>query len=308
MNKKEGWWVNLEYIIGIDGGGTKTEAIAYDILGNELCRAYTGFGNLSVKKDVAIKNIIESINEVQNKLKSNNCVYICLGLAGVESGNNKETIEREITKRFNTNVLALNDADIALAALLKGQDGVLTISGTGSICYGKHKDRSERSGGWGHLIGDEGSGYYISIEAIKKMALDYDNNEPISNLSHSILKHLNLNNPEEIKGFVYNSSKAEIAALAPVVVKCANENDVYAKGILYNSGMELAKCTERVCNKLEINEGFKVGIKGSILTKVNNVRSVFESYLKSKFKNIEIINEDISPAKGSYYIALKNLK
>lgn len=292
----------MKYIIGIDGGGTKTEAVAYDLEGNELYKVQGGAGNLSSDAGSALSNILDTINKCRDELKGDECVFIALGLAGVESGNNKEIVYQALKKEFNTEIKVMNDADIALAALLKGEDGILTIAGTGSICYGIHNNKSARAGGWGHLIGDEGSGYYIAMEAIKNMASREDDLMPLDNLSNNVLQALSLKSPQQIKGFVYSKGKAEIASLATVVVKTAESGDKASINILKNAGRDLARISLQVCNKLNLKSNVKIGIIGSVLNKCTIVKSSFEKELTKSLDGFKIIHGNTSPTLGGYYL------
>lgn len=292
----------MKYIIGVDGGGTKTEVIAYDLSGKELYKTQGSYGNLSVNAEEALNNIVNTIGGCVSKFKEDECVFIALGLAGVESGKNKEIVTEKLKECFKVEVETINDADIALAALLKGEDGILTIAGTGSICYGICKNNKARAGGWGHLIGDEGSGYYISMAAIKHMSKRDDEGFSLDFLSKSILSKLSLSSAQDIKGFAYTSSKAEIAALATVVVKCAEAGDQIAINILQEAGRALAITTWEVCKKLELDKGVNIGIVGSVLKKCSIVKQSFEGELSNRLQSFNIVSEDTSPAMGAYYI------
>lgn len=301
----------MSYIIGIDGGGTKTEAIAYTLEGQQLCRALTGFGNVLMDKKEAIKNIITAIDEcnlkIANSLENNNCLAIYLGIAGGESEEVNSFVTRALSDKYGVKVKLVNDAVIALAALLKGEDGILTISGTGSISYGISQGKIKTAGGWGHLLGDEGSGYFIAIEALKLMALDEDMDKKVSNLSKELLRAMRVDNRKDIINFVYNQTKREIAALVPVVVSLAQQGDSEAIEILKRGGRELAKTTLIVYESLDFKGHVAIGIKGSILTKVSMVREEFENTLKERIGEFTIVNEEVSPTLGSYYMALKEL-
>jgi N-acetylglucosamine kinase-like BadF-type ATPase len=297
----------VKYIVGVDGGGTKTEAVAYSLDGKVLGRGVAGFGNIILEFEEALYNINKAIDkcikEVDVIEDNNKCVYMFLGIAGVESGNNIEKVEKILHKKYGVSIKVTNDADIAHAALLKGEDGILTISGTGSISYGIYNGKKGRTGGWGHILGDEGSGYYIAMQAFKNITLEDDCNLPISPLSKTIMKKLNINEPNDIKGFIYSSNKAQIAAFVPLVAAMANKNDKESIAILKNAGKELAVNTERLYRKLNISGQIKIGIKGSILTEIKIVREEFENYLKTNLETVVIVNEKVSPTKGAYYLA-----
>ncbi|MGH4051419.1 MAG: N-acetylglucosamine kinase [Clostridium sp.] len=296
----------MNYIIGVDGGGTKTEAVAYSLEGKELGKGRSGFGNLLLNFKQALKNIInavelckDGINEYGGNL---DCLCIYVGLAGLETIGYKEKIENVLKEKFNCKVEVCNDAEIAHAALLKGKDGIMTISGTGSICYGLYKGKRDRTGGWGHILGDKGSGYYIALEAFKKMAFEEDSGLEKSKLTLAIMSKLNIDNVNDIKEFIHSENKGEIASYAQLVVELANIFEVNSVNILRKAGEDLAIMTERLYKKLEINEPINIGVKGSILTEVSLVREEFSNYLQAKLSDVTIIMEDISPTKGACYL------
>lgn len=297
----------MNYIIGVDAGGTKTEAIAYSLKGDELTRADTGYGNMVLNKAAALNNIVKAIEICMNNLESKKPMAIYLGIAGVEAGDNKTLVEKAIKEKIDTNIMVLNDAEIALEALLEGEDGILTIGGTGSISLGRYKGKRASAGGWGHLLGDGGSGYFVSIEAFKNMIMEEECNIIKSKMSKKILEELSLNNVQEIKGFIYSSTKAEIASFTPLIVQMANNGERNAIEILKRAGIELAVNTERLYNRLNFKGTVKVALKGSVVTKIEIVREEFEKYLRNVIDDLIILDEDISSAKGAYYLAIKDL-
>ena len=300
--------VNVEYVIGVDGGGTKTEAVAYDLIGNKIAEGTSGFGNIVVDKEDGLKNIEISILKCIKDLDESKCLHIYAGLAGAETGNNKEIIKSYIEERFPISVTVVSDADLAINALLKGKDGILTISGTGSISYGKKGEETFRAGGWGNILGDEGSGYFIAVEAIKKMVNDKDNGQDLSYLSKKILEALKLKDIKAMIKFVYSSNKGEIASLVPVIVDAAESGDESAIRILKESGVHLAKVTYKTYKLMGLSEEITIAIKGSILTKIGLVKESFINKLSNLIGEYKIVDEDISSAKGAYYMALKDLK
>ncbi|MFL0247214.1 N-acetylglucosamine kinase [Candidatus Clostridium stratigraminis] len=302
----------MRYIIGVDGGGTKTESIAYNLEGEEVGRGYGGFGNALLGFDKAIENIELSmkncIKGVEEGHYDASCVFIYLGLAGIEAESVRSKLEKTLNGDFNLPVKAVNDAEIALASLLKGEDGILTISGTGSISYGLYNGRTERSGGWGHLLGDEGSGYHIAINAFKNMIFEKEHNLPASPLSKAIMEKLSIEKPENIIDFIYSSGKGDIASFVPIVVKQAEEGDEIAEEILIKAGKDLAEMTYNLYKKLSFKNEVAIGIKGSILTKVKLVRNSFEEALRERIGSFSIVDEEVSPAKGAFYLAKKLLE
>ena len=280
----------MKYIIGVDGGGTKTEAVAYDLNGNLLSRSISGYGNILINEEKALNNIKESIEKCTKGLNKSECVYIYAGIAGSTAGNGKEIIKEYI-----------QDADLALSALLKGKDGFLTIAGTGSICIGKISGKSIRAGGWGHLLGDEGSGYYIGIQALKSIAYEKDNGQLKSEFTDRILNKLGCKRELDIINFIYNTDKAHVAAIVKLVIQLAKENDSTATQILINAGEELGEMTLRAIKQSGLKENIKIGISGNIIRKIEIVKANFIKYLDMNLGNYSIYDEDISPTLGAYY-------
>ncbi|MCY6959934.1 BadF/BadG/BcrA/BcrD ATPase family protein [Clostridium brassicae] len=295
----------MDYVIGVDAGGTKTEAIAYDLSGKQLTMSVTGFGNLVLKKDEAINNILEAIGNCISRLGKEGLKKIYVGAAGMEVGDNADIIYKSVTEKFDIDVVVINDGELALKAVLKGEDGILTIAGTGSICIGIQDNIKERCGGWGHLLGDEGSGYSIAIKAFKKMIYEKECNLEKSKLHKEILKELNIESVDDIVGIVYSSTKDKIASLTTLISKLSEEGEENAISILKEEGKLLAITTERVYNRLNFNNKCIIGIKGSVIENSKVLRQAFDEYLLSNLKNIEIVQEDISSTKAAYYMYLK---
>ncbi len=292
----------MEYIIGIDGGGTKTETVAFNLKGEEIKRVYTGFSNLVMGQQEALKNIIDPIKECIKELGREGLEGIYLGLAGVEVGKNKDIVKNEIERYFQITPEVKNDSQLALKALLRGKDGILVVAGTGSIAYGINKGKEEGCGGWGHLLGDEGSAYGVAIEAIKRLTYEADCGLERSNLAENIYNVLKVKDINDVIGFVYGNGKNEIAALTPVVNKLAQDGDKMAIEILEVQGQKLGETTYRLCKKLGYETRVNIGLVGSTIKKCEILKAAFIRYIGKKMQQVTIIDEDISMAKGAYYM------
>ncbi len=299
----------MKYIIGVDGGATKTEAVAYSLEDQEIGSGYSGFGNILLNFDEAVKNIINAIQQCINSLKEQNrpgeCLGIYLGIAGIEVSDNIEKVETLLKEEFYCKVLGLHDSQLAHAAILKGEDGIITISGTGSVSYGLFKGKQARTGGWGHILGDEGSGYAIALAAFKRMTLEEDAGWVRSELTQTIMSKLNSDQVNDIKEFIYSASKGEIAAFTSIVVELAKAAEINSVNLLKQAGKDLAIMTERLYKKLGINESINIGVSGSILSKVDIVREEFKSCLERDLESVNIIAEDVSATQGACYLHRK---
>ncbi|HEK9102638.1 ATPase [Bacillus pfraonensis] len=294
----------MKYMIGVDGGGTKTEAIAFDQNGREIAKSMNRFGNVLLDYEKAVSHIMEAINQCQQSLSKENCVCICLGLAGVKSIDMNVLKERLKTK-YQTNIEIYDDAVIAHAALLGGNDGILTIAGTGAICLGKKGEKYKYSGGWGHILGDEGSGYWIALQALKKMTIQYDKGAQFCNLSTAIQNEVPIHTPFDIKQLVYSSQKDQVAAIAPLVIEEARKGNDDALKIILKASEELAKITVDVYKKMSFEVPISIAVKGGILCSAPEIYAEFKRCCKKYMNEINFIQNEISSAKGAYFLAAK---
>ncbi len=294
----------MDYIIGVDAGGTKTEAVAFLLNGDAVSKSISGFGNLLSNREQALNNIEESINNIVLELGIDGLKGIYVGAAGAEVADNQFIIQERLINKFGTRTKIMNDGQIALKAKLQGEDGMLVIAGTGSIVIGIKEGKTAKCGGWGNLIGDEGSGYKIAIDAIKQMIKEYEENIKESVLSKKIKEYLNITSVNEITKFVYSSTKDDIAALAPIVSQLAENGDNVSIEILKKEAESLVYTVENLYKKLKFEE-CKIAVVGGVIKKSVVFRSMFEELLTTRLNILEIIDNEVSPAKGAYYIHIK---
>lgn len=294
----------MRYVIGVDSGGTKTQAVSYDVEGNELYASTTGFGNVLMDREKAMKNLVDAVDGAVGDLEGSPTV-IYMGIAGVVEGGDKTAdLEAYFSTKYDCPVLVVNDSKLAASAILQGEDGILVISGTGSNCYGRHEGEECFTGGWGHLLGDEGSGYFIAKEAVRGILDEADRGKKPDLLSSMVLEYLHT----EVNGVIdrfYAMNKGEVAALVPVVVEAWMKGSGKADFILKEAGRELGKLVERTCKKLGITSHVAIGLTGSVVRRIEYVRENLEAFLKEKKIVYTIYNDEASPAKGAYYLALK---
>ena len=180
-------------IIAIDGGGTKTLGVLYTKDGKELRRTIKGMCNISVDFDLSISNLINTIQDLICDFSTNDIEIIQIGLAGYINQEITQKIEKQLHEKFEIPCNVVLDADIALYSIKKTDlvDTVLIIGGTGSIIAYEYEDNIKYIGGYGHLLGDEGSAYHLVINSIKKLLLKLEENNIPNRFDKELLKIFN---------------------------------------------------------------------------------------------------------------------
>lgn len=256
------------FYLGIDGGGTKTLAIVVDTHGIERGRAVGGSANYSaIGLECAVGHVVAAAAEAARAAGAQlPLASAWLGLAGVDRPADSEILLPHF--RSLASVIHLtNDAELLLSAL-PGRAGVALIAGTGSIAVGRNTaGAATRAGGWGHILGDEGSGYDIGRRALMAATRFADGRGEPTLLLPRILRAWNLTAANELIGRVYHGEdKATIAQLAPLVLQTAREDDPAARRIVRRAALELALAAVTVGNRLTIHATpLPIAIGGSLL-------------------------------------------
>ncbi|HEY1388746.1 MAG TPA: BadF/BadG/BcrA/BcrD ATPase family protein [Ktedonobacterales bacterium] len=267
----------IPLFLGIDGGGSKTLAVIVDAVGNERGRGIAGSSNHEV---VGLKRAIAAIHEAVGKATDAAHTDLPLtaawiGLAGIDHPRDVALLTPAV-RSFAGSVQITNDAELILSALAR-QVGVAVISGTGSIALGRDAQGTlVRVGGWGHVLGDEGSGFSIGREALQCAVRAADGRGPATALLDSILKHWQIPEPEALLKRVYPTfDKTAIAALAPMVLALARAGDPVACRIEARAAHELALAVMAVARRLGFVAGpLPVAFGGGVLIHEEQLRAL----------------------------------
>jgi N-acetylglucosamine kinase-like BadF-type ATPase len=299
----------MEYIIGLESGGTKSELAAYDLEENLIFEKSGGYGNPSVNVEQTIDNISNLIEDCLENLKTEKCIYLAVGMAGADTGDFKEILHNHIKRKFCIDNVILNDAEITVKAYLKNEDGIIAIAGTGSSVYVQRNNEGKVIGGWGHILGDKGSGYHTVIEALKRMAAQIDNSLELDELSTEIVKEIlgrSTNSKKEIteivprvvKKFVYDNPKKAVASLFPIIVNLADKGNYVAVKLLQDAGVYLAETTLAAINEFNGDEVIKIGLKGGVFHNSNVVLESYKSEVSKYRTNCLFISKDMTVTKA----------
>jgi N-acetylglucosamine kinase-like BadF-type ATPase len=242
------------HVLGIDAGGTKTVCLLADENGIVLAEARGGGANLQAVGELEVEKVLHHVMETAIGDREIRPEAICLGIAGVDRPQDADAVSG-IMKRigFKVRTLVVNDALVALTAGAGDAPGVVVIAGTGSIAYGRNANgRAARAGGWGHILGDEGSGFWIGRRALAAVMRQSDGRGPTTRLTELILQRMGLTAPAELIHEVYdrNVRQQGIAALAPLVQQAHDAGDAVASGILERAARELVAAAASVISRL----------------------------------------------------------
>mmetsp|Transcript_16023 Transcript_16023/g.48133 ORF Transcript_16023/g.48133 Transcript_16023/m.48133 type:complete len:342 (+) Transcript_16023:50-1075(+) len=299
-------------VVGVDGGGTKTIAVCLALSTSDaspssspvvLGRAKTGPSNQnSVGKEVAKKAVQTAILQA---LTNANCELshvcgVCLCMSGVDRPCDVELTSawvRELLGGQHTScqIRVHNDAYGPLAAGTGGElYGVVLIAGTGMIAFGVKDDgqRTERTGGWGPLLSDRGSGYWIGASILEAVVRATDGLGPKTQLVEAVLEHLQLPNVPALIGWIYtDTSWDRIASLAVLAFSLFSKDEVATK-ILLDAGDHLAEYVEMVATRLGFTKetSFPIVLSGSIVcSEFSPVRDRMNDKLSALFPNATVI-------------------
>lgn len=298
------------YIVGVDGGGTKTLGVLFKEDGTIQKRVEYGFSNFRVDKAIAKDNLISTIDDVVQDIDVNNIDIIQIGVAGVPEVPYKEQLINELQERYQTTVSIVTDAEIALYSIRKdtNQCVIMVLGGTGSAVMVKNDEHDLIIGGFGHLLGDEGSGYHLAIHALRQVISQYEDNQTISPLSQAILEHIHAQQYNQIKDFVYNSSKQQIAQLSNFIATYALQGDEEAITLFKEEGIHLARQTITAFKKVQTCRKVIIGFRGNFLLHAPFVQETMLAELQKQNLEYTIDTNPVEPVVGAYYLGLSQLK
>lgn len=310
----------MKHYIGIDGGGTKTEMLVLHAHGEPL---FTLTGGPCNPKSVTMKQaqltIVGLLDEGYNKgmLEASDCLGICLGIAGIGSQLERASFLEFVRQYYKRRgaaspvIYVTNDAEIALAAGLGSNEGVIAIAGTGSIVYGiSGSGQHFRVGGWGHLLGDQGSGYDIGLKTLQTVMLSYDGVEPPTQLTELVVGKLGLSSPPELRTWIYRPDiqKQQIADMAKLCIQAANSGDQAAISIMEKCAEQLARLTICLREKEDSLRFSPVVVTGSIFKYCKLYFDAYRERLERASGPLTIVQSQQRPVYGAAMLAASQQK
>ena len=299
-------------VVGIDGGGSKTHAIVADESGTSLGEA-TGPGS-AVKpgeEEASADVIAQVVRDALEKARLTDVTprVICVGVAGAGRENAKQALWQALVARdVASDVIVHPDFGIALDDAFGDGPGVLLIAGTGSAAFGRSPAGSSgRCGGWGPVIGDEGSGTWIGKRALSIVSAASDGRESQTALTGAILTAAEVNEVSELIPWAASATREQLASLAPVVFTVADGGDLRANALISLAVEELMLHIRALAQSLFGDEraAVPVALAGGLMNKGTTLRKRLEHRLRVAVPGAQIKSSPIVPARGAVRGALR---
>ncbi|BAS26780.1 N-acetylglucosamine kinase [Limnochorda pilosa] len=289
-----------EIVLGIDSGGSKTIGCAVTRDGTVIGTGFGGGTNLYfVPEDEAIFAIQQASRQALAEVDGE-VAAVYLSAPGLTF--DVAELALEGTFRYR-NLVVEGDAPAAFRGALPQGDGVVVLTGTGSFAYGEWRGRTATVGGWGSLLGDEGSGYWIAVEGLKAVVRASDGLGPPTALTRLFRKTLLYGMERELVGLVYRKglSRERIASLATVVSDAADEGDAVAREIFRNAAGELVKQAAAVISRLGVgrDDEVSVAVTGGVSAAGSPLLDPFVDALNLAAPNVVLVPARFPPFVGA---------
>lgn len=274
---------------GVDGGGTKTAFVVVDRDGVEVGRHTSSTSNAAVIGHDAAGAILRTGLEQVLAETGGELGGVWLGLSGGDRPEDHRRLRPHIA-HLTPNIRMSNDAELVMAILPDGV-GLVVVAGTGSIAFGYDATgRRVRSGGWGQILGDEGSGYDLARQMMVAFTDQVDGRGPETSCYNLLMDHLHLEEPFQIIQWVYaqDRTKGDIAALSAIVLRAANDGDDVARAIVNGSAAALARTAKAAAHRLDLPSPVPLALTGGLLTGSDRFRESLLAAFREDFPMLDI--------------------
>ena len=304
-----------ELLIAVDGGGTRTHCAAFDRSGTLLAEAVSGPSNhLVARRDVVRRSLEEAIREVLQGCgaKTADVRLVSAGLAGVDyDGAGREDAAGILREAGFGEFSIHGDMVIAHLGALGGGPGAMALAGTGAVYLGRaEKSAWTKAGGWGYLIGDEGSAYWIGRMALTAASRARDGRGPATRLVDAIRGSLRVEKFEDVIGLLYGREGMvrEIAGLSRLVDEAAEGGDPAASAILCDAGRELAAGISAVIGRGGLSGTCRVSYQGAVLRDSRTVREAFCEAVLAEWPSVQVTAPAHAPLFGAWLLGARQLQ
>ena len=305
------------YLLGLDCGGTASKALLTTVYGDILGRGQGGPANYVVNGiDGVVKSSLEAIEgclaqaHLDLSTLHQQGVFLALGVSG--AGREPEMADVKVAFQSTgfDHVVVSHDASIALLGALGGADGVVVIAGTGSIAYGLRDEQSTRVGGWGYLLGDEGSAFWISLCALQHVMWSFDGRAGRDQvLSETAYDYFQVPDAAQLIPLVYRTplDRGLIGGFSREVTRLANEGHSLSQETLCAAGQQLGNLAVAALTNLGLleNEG-RVGVSGGVFSAGDWVLAPMQEVIWHASPKQTVTLPDFEPVVGAALLAARH--
>ena len=288
-----------DYVIGIDGGGTRARVFA---AGRNMEALYEASGGGVGLSSLPVQRVQENLSRLlgacfaSDSLSQSRCRCVCLGAAGAGRAAARDALAGMLRQAAGpVPVYVTHDGAGALAGGIEAGSGILLSSGTGSICYARNaRGETWRTGGWGHIMGDEGSGYDVGRKMLRAAVRAADGRDAPTQLTGMVLEHWRLRELDQVVEAVYSGEKgnSEIADLAPLCELAYQRGDRAALRITREAAGSLAELAAAAAKRLwPPKEPVSCVCAGGLLENAPNLRKHFKEALEKKRPGVQLASK-----------------
>jgi N-acetylmuramic acid 6-phosphate etherase len=287
-----------EKILGVEGGGTKTSWVLVERGENELRVLDQGKLPPANFRLATPDQLRVMFSELPKEI-----TRAGIFLAGCGTEEDRHSLTRLCAEVWpQAKVVVGSDRDSGLAAALGHGDGIVVNAGSGSSITGRRDKRIENAGGWGHILGDAGGGYFLSLQALRLILREYDLHRGEVQFTTRILRALSLNNLDELVRWAQTADKMEVAMLTPVVFEAAAGGDSRVLEIIEEGARVLCEYTEAVATRLHVLAP-KVVLLGGLFQRDSIYNHAFRRRLKKTLPDARVTNSERAPELGAAWLA-----
>jgi N-acetylmuramic acid 6-phosphate etherase len=293
--------------IGVDGGGTRATAALADSDGAVFYREVGPAGIVRADNPAAAAAVVAQLARARlAKVGAARAETLCCGLAGAGRTAERDAVRAQLQATgVASRIAVVGDAEAAMADAFDGEAGVLVIAGTGSIAWAStHDGGAIRVGGWGQLLGDEGSGFAIGLAGLRAVVRAADGRDPPTLLHGELLAAAQIPDVDDLVRFTEQATKSGIAALAPVVLRCAAESDHAAAAIRDAAVNELALLGATAAARARLHEP-PLALAGGLIAPGGALRDAMAAALRRRLPRSTIVDAPVDAARGAIRIALR---
>ncbi len=287
-----------EKILGVEGGGTKTSWVLVEPGENELRVLDEGKLPPANFRLATPDQLRAMFSELPKEI-----TRAGIFLAGCGTEEDRQSLTRLCAENWpQAKVVVGSDRDSGLAAALGHGDGIVVNAGSGSSITGRRDKRIENAGGWGHILGDAGGGYFLSLQALRLILREYDLHRGEVQFATKVLRALSLNNLDELVRWAQTADKMEVAMLTPVVFDAAAGGDSRVMEIIEEGARVLCEYTEAVATRLHVLAP-KIVLLGGLFHRDSIYTHAFRRRLKKTLPDARVTNSERAPELGAAWLA-----